>query len=91
MTVVKDGTVTPHQATDVSFHQGLVESRPYVAGLLDRHDGGAAALPHRAAMGRLLALVTAYTNRNRAPRFRGSSGRHGRLRGPAGHLQGPQA
>ena len=64
MTVVKDGTVTPHQrvATDVGFHQGLVEAADrYVAGLLDTHDGGAAALPHRPAMGRLLALVTAYT------------------------------
>ena len=64
MTTVKDGTVNQPQAlaTDAAFLGGLVRaSDAYVDALLKADDDGLAALPHRAAMSRLLALATAYT------------------------------
>lgn len=63
VTPVKDGMVNrPPAATDAVFLGGLVEAADrYVDTLLQAHDGGVAALPHRAAMSRLLALATVYT------------------------------
>lgn len=62
--IVKDGIVNQPKAasTDVAFLDGLVVAADrYVNGLFQTDDGGVAALPHRAAMSRLLALATVYT------------------------------
>jgi hypothetical protein len=68
MTVVKGGILQTGPA-DVGFLDRLVdEADQYVDTLLDAHDGGVAALPHRAAMGRLLALATVYTEAGSAHR-----------------------
>jgi len=63
MTVVKDDMVQQQAAsTDATFLAGLAKSADaYVARLLATHDGDVAALPHRAAMSRLLAFATVYT------------------------------
>jgi hypothetical protein len=72
VTIVKGGIL--HSApADVGFLVRLVdEADQYVDALLDTlpeaHDGGVAALPHRAAMGRLLALATVYTEPGSAHR-----------------------
>ena len=71
MIVVKDGIVNQPQAvaTDAAFLGGLVQAADaYVAALLTADDGGVAALPHRAAMSRLLALATVYTEPGSAHR-----------------------
>jgi hypothetical protein len=61
--VVKDGTVNQLAATaDAAFLGGLVQAADaYMDALLTADDGGVAALPHRAAMSRLLALAAVYT------------------------------
>lgn len=61
MPPVKDGTVKEQRA-DVAFLDRLVDAADhYVDTLLKTHDDDAATLPHRAAMSRLLALVTVVT------------------------------
>lgn len=56
-------------STDVDFHHGLVEEADrYVTELLETHDGDVTGLPHRAAMSRLLALVTVFTEPGSAHR-----------------------
>ncbi|HJW00648.1 MAG TPA: hypothetical protein VJ617_16270 [Arthrobacter sp.] len=57
------------QPADAPFVAGLVEAADrYVGSLVQAHDGGVAGLPHRAAMGRLLALATVYTEPGSAHR-----------------------
>lgn len=70
MAFVKDGMVNQPQASvDAGFHDGLVQAADtYVDTLLKAHEGDVAALPHRAAMGRLLAMATVYTERGSAHR-----------------------
>jgi hypothetical protein len=61
---VKDGNVKTQQtaSTGVAFIDRLVDAADqYVDTLLETHDDDVAALPHRAAMGRLLAFMTLYT------------------------------
>jgi hypothetical protein len=59
--LVKDGTLNEQQA-DVAFLDRLVDAADqYVDTLLKTHDDDATALPHRAAMSRLLALVTVFS------------------------------
>ena len=91
MTVVKDGTVKQQASADAAFADGLVAAADrYVESLLPAHDRDVLALPHRAAMGRLLAFATVFTE----PR----SSHHGSPALPAAmaacvarleHLQGP--
>lgn len=61
MSLVKEGTLREQQA-DVAFLDRLVDAADqHVDTLLKTHDDDAAALPHRAAMSRLLALVTVFS------------------------------
>jgi hypothetical protein len=90
MTVVKGGILQTGPA-DVGFLDRLVDAADqYVDTLRDAHDGGVAALPHRAAMGRLLALATVYTEPGSA--HRGSPALPAALAACVArleHLQGP--
>lgn len=68
MTVRKGGNLQT-ASIDVGFRHGLVEEADrYVTELLEKHDGDVAGLPHRVAMGRLLALVTVFTEPGSAHR-----------------------
>ncbi len=90
---VRDGMVNPPQAasTGAVFLDGLVEAADrYVDTLLMAHDGDVAALPHRAAMGRMLALATVYTEPGSA--HRGSAALPDAMTACVArleHLQGP--
>lgn len=69
VTFVKDGTVKQQASADAAFADRLVEAADrYVGSLLQAHDGEVAALPHRAAMSRLLAFATVYTERGSSHR-----------------------
>lgn len=87
---MKGGTL-PTASTDLDFSRALVqESDRYVRALLEMHDGDVAALPHRAAMSRLLALVTVYTEPG--SEHRGSADLPAVMAGCVArleHLQGP--
>lgn len=62
VTFVKDGTVKQQASADAAFVDGLVEAADrYVGSLLQATDADVAALPHRAAMSRLLAFATVFT------------------------------
>lgn len=85
------GETLPTASTDLDFNRALVhESDRYVRALLEMHDGDVAALPHRAAMSRLLALVTVYTEPG--SEHRGSAELPAAMAGCVArleHLQGP--
>ncbi|MDR7160012.1 hypothetical protein [Arthrobacter sp. BE255] len=92
MIVVKDGIDQPQvSAADAAFVGGLVQAADaYVDALLTADDGGVAALPHRAAMSRLLALATVYTEPGSA--HRGAPGLPAAMAACVArleHLQGP--
>ncbi|UZX04415.1 hypothetical protein F8G81_18725 [Arthrobacter sp. CDRTa11] len=83
--------------TDIAFlHRVVDEADRHVGTLLETSDGGVAALPHRGAMSRLLALVTVFSEPRSA--YYGQSGlqepmgrcldRLERLQGPAGLFDG---
>ena len=68
---VRDGIESqpPATSTDAVFLDGLVQAADtYVGTLLKATDGDVAALPHRAAMSRLLALATVYAEPGSAHR-----------------------